>query len=152
MVIGDNALWEVTHAKITKTKVLEDDISCGAVVWKDANSYNILVGNFQNQILVYTDTYTLLWAVKMDETPLRICIMEDSLLRGTMCILGDNGTVSLSFLGSDIPETEIEQLKDEIDLKQVDSEIQRYNNEIKNKGEKEVMVQNQQIETSAEGA
>lgn len=34
IVIGERALWEVNQAKIIKTKVMEDDISCGALSFK----------------------------------------------------------------------------------------------------------------------
>ena len=83
---------------------MDDDVSSALVIRKSQFEYNILVGNFSYQILVYDQNYTLLWAVKMEEVPLKICLFENKKLNGALCILGDNGTVSVSFLGSDLPE------------------------------------------------
>jgi hypothetical protein len=63
VVIGDNALWEIRESQITKTKVLEDDISCGTVLPK-TNDFNIIIANFSHQIFIYTSSYLLLWAMK----------------------------------------------------------------------------------------
>lgn len=69
----------------------------------------------------------------MEEVPLKICFIKKGTLKGALCILGDKGTASISFLGSDLPDSDIEALKDEIDIDQVDSEINRYNEEILSK-------------------
>jgi hypothetical protein len=63
VVIGDNALWEVSESHIRKTKAMEEEISCGTVVEK-AGGFNILVANFSHQILVYSSNYELLWAIR----------------------------------------------------------------------------------------
>lgn len=68
IVIGERALWEVNQAKIIKTKVMEDDISCGALSFKASkyqNNYNILVANISAQLFVYSLDYELLWAIKL---------------------------------------------------------------------------------------
>ena len=88
VVLGDNAIWDVADARINKTKVLEDDVSCGTIIPKKVDEYNILVGNFSNQVLVYDQNYTLIWAVKMEEVPLKICLLEQRSLKGALCILG----------------------------------------------------------------
>ena len=75
IVIGENALWEVNNAKILKTKVLEDDISYGTIIDKH-DDYNVMIANFQYQLLIYSSEYVLLWAVKLDSIALRICIFK----------------------------------------------------------------------------
>lgn len=74
VVIGERALWEVTHAKIMKTKVMEEDISCGAIAFRNVSAYNIIVANFSGQMFIYSSNYELLWALKLDYVPLRIIV------------------------------------------------------------------------------
>lgn len=76
VVIGERALWEVSNAKIIKTKVMEEDISCGAIAFRNVSAYNILVANFSGQLFVYSSTYELLWAIKLDYVPLRVVVCE----------------------------------------------------------------------------
>jgi hypothetical protein len=57
VVIGERALWEVTNAKIMKTKVMDEDISCGAIAFRNVSSYNIIVANFSGQLFIYSSTY-----------------------------------------------------------------------------------------------
>ena len=75
VVIGENALWEVSQASILKTKVLEEEISYGTVIPK-VDNYNIIIANFQNQLFIYNHEYTLLWAVKLDSIVLKVCIFQ----------------------------------------------------------------------------
>ena len=42
---------------------MEEEISFGRVIDKGAD-YNIIVANFVNQILIYSSSFTLLWAIK----------------------------------------------------------------------------------------
>lgn len=74
MVIGERALWEVSNAKIIKTKVMEEDISCGAIAFRNVSAYNIVVANFSGQLFVYSSNYELLWAIKLDYVPLRVVV------------------------------------------------------------------------------
>lgn len=76
VVIGERALWEVSNAKIIKTKVMEEDISCGAIAFRNVSAYNILVANFSGQLFVYSSTYELLWAIKLDYVPLRVIVCD----------------------------------------------------------------------------
>lgn len=78
---------------------MEEDISCGTVITKE-NGFNIMVANFANQILIYTNNYELIWAMKADEVPVRICIFASKELFGALAILGEEGTLSISYLGS----------------------------------------------------
>jgi hypothetical protein len=89
VVIGERALWEVNNAKIIKTKVMEEDISCGAIAFRNLNAYNILVANFSGQLFIYSSSYELLWALKLDYVPLRVIVCEHEEIKGALVILSE---------------------------------------------------------------
>lgn len=76
IVIGEKAIWEVSQAKIIKTKVVDEEISCGAIAFLNNNSYNLLIANFSAQLFVYSSNYELLWALKLDYVPLKIVVCQ----------------------------------------------------------------------------
>ena len=53
---------------------MEEDISCGAIAFRNVSAYNILVTNFSGQLFVYSSNYELLWAIKLDYVPLRVIV------------------------------------------------------------------------------
>lgn len=100
-MIGDNALWEIKESEIVRTKVMDEEISCGLVVGKgQGEGYNVVVGDFGNRIRVYNDLFVLIWAIKAEEVPIRMLVFRQQFLNGALAILGEEGTVSISYLGS----------------------------------------------------
>lgn len=93
MIIGELNLWEVDEGKIIKTKRLEEEVSCGALAFKPNQEFNIVICNFMMQMMIYSQDYTLLWAVKLDYVPIRLIISEHDLFKGTMVFLTDQGSV-----------------------------------------------------------
>ena len=89
----------MSHAKVIKTKVMEEDISAGAIAFK-GNEYNILIANFTNQLFIYSSNYELLWAIKLDSTPIRIFVCEHEEIRGALAILTEEGSLSVSYTGT----------------------------------------------------
>ena len=102
VVIGELNLWEVEEGQIIKCKRLEEEVSCGALAHKPGNDFNIIICNFLMQMLVYSKDYTLLWAVKLDYVLIRLIIIENSLLKGALIFLTDQGSVELAYLGTEI--------------------------------------------------
>ncbi len=86
-------MWEVDEGKIVKCKRLEEEVSCGALAFKANLDFNIIVCNFLMQMLIYSRDYALLWAVKMDYVPIRIIVSENSLLKGVILMLTDQGSI-----------------------------------------------------------
>lgn len=54
------------------------------------------------QMLIYSRDYALLWAVKLDYVPIRLIISEKSPLKGAMVFLTDQGSLEISYLGTEI--------------------------------------------------
>lgn len=52
---------------------MDEDISYGVAIRKEGD-YNILVANFANQIFIYNSNYSLIWAMKANEVPIKICV------------------------------------------------------------------------------
>ena len=129
VVIGDYAVWEVSDATIHQTKVFDDAISYGTIIEKESN-YNLIVATFQSHLFIYTSEYQLLWAVKLEYVALKIVVFQDKMLKGALGILSDYGTFDVCYLGSEMPEVKIEPLNEKIDMKQVDKEIELYQQEI----------------------
>jgi hypothetical protein len=114
-------VWEVENAKIVKTKVMEDEISCGAIAFAGANRFNIVVANFSGQLFVYSANYELLWAVKLDYVPIALIICQHQNIKGMMILLSDEGTLELAYSGVDIPDSVIEPISEKIDFAVVEA-------------------------------
>ena len=78
------------------------------------------MANFQNQLFIYNHEYTLLWAVKLDATVLKIGVFQQKAFKGGMIMLTEDGTLDICYVGSELPEAKIEPLNENIDLKQID--------------------------------
>lgn len=86
MVVGENGLWAVEDSCVARTKVFDEDIACGVVVDR-GGTYNVLVANFSNQMFVYSREYELLWAIKVEEVPVRVCVFGHQAFSGALAIL-----------------------------------------------------------------
>lgn len=62
--------------------------------------YNIIIANFNNQMFIYTNEFRLIWAVKVDEVPIKISICKSPTLKGALALLGEDGSISLAYLGT----------------------------------------------------
>ena len=89
IIIGDNPLWEVEESKILKTKVMEEEISCGVVVDGMDGGYNVVVADFKNRVFVYTGGYELVWAVKCMEVPVGMRVFGAGAFRGAIAMIGE---------------------------------------------------------------
>ena len=68
---------------------MEEDISCGAIAFRNASTYNILLANFSGLFFIYSSNYELLWAIKLEYVPLRIIVHEHEEIRGMLAILSE---------------------------------------------------------------
>ena len=89
IAIGQRALWEVQDGKIIKTKMMEEQISCGTITFSKGSSYNILIANFSGQIFVYSSSYELLWAVKLQYVPIKVVVCQHQIVKGMLVLLSD---------------------------------------------------------------
>lgn len=129
IVIGERALWEVNQAKIIKTKVMEDDISCGALSFKTSkyqNNYNILVANISAQLFVYSSDYELLWAIKLQYIPIKLIICQNADLHGLLVLLSDEGCLQVGYSGVEVPQHVVEPISEKIDYSVVEAETQSF--------------------------
>lgn len=121
IAVGERALWEVNNAKIIKTKVMEDDISCGAIAFR-TNAYNIMIANFSAQLLVYSCNYELLWALKLEYIPIKLVVCQHPELKGMLVLLSDEGTLELGYSGVEVPESVVEPVSEKVDFAVVEAE------------------------------
>lgn len=77
----------MSDAKILKTKVMEEDIACGTITFRNVTSYNIMVANFNGLLFIYSSDYELLWAIKLDYVPLKIIVHDHENIKGMLTIL-----------------------------------------------------------------
>ena len=91
LVVGEKAIWEVSQARIIKTKVVEEEISCGAIAFLNhsPSTYNILIANFTAQLFLYSSSYQLLWAIKLDYVPLKLLVCQHPELKGMLVLLSE---------------------------------------------------------------
>lgn len=51
-------------------------------------------------MFIYTNEFRLIWAVKVDEVPIKISICKSPTLKGALALLGEDGSISLAYLGT----------------------------------------------------
>ena len=59
------------------------------------------------QIMIYTRNYTLIWAIKCENVPIKFLVYDHPELRGALAILSEEGVVEISYGGTEIAETEL---------------------------------------------
>lgn len=134
VAIGERALWEVAEAKIVKTKMMEEEISYGAIAFCNSHTYNIIVANFSGQLFVYSSDYELLWAVKLDYVPVKVIVCQHPSIKGMMVLLSDEGGLELAYSGVDVPESVIESISEKVDFSVVESETRDFLQRMDEKG------------------
>lgn len=58
--------------------------------------------------------------MKANEVPISICIFLHPSLLGALAILGEEGSISISYLGSEVPETQLEDFNQDVNMQEVE--------------------------------
>lgn len=120
VVVGESDLWEVEEGKICKSKRLEEEVSCAVLAHKQDRDFNILLCNFLMQMLLYSKDYCLLWAVKLDYVVISLFIPTEVPLKGAIIILTDQGSLEVTFAGTELQERTLKPIEGEVNMERVE--------------------------------
>ncbi|XP_014787974.1 protein PTHB1 isoform X2 [Octopus bimaculoides] len=130
LVLGERNIYLLTeNGCLHFMKKLEYDVSCFCSYV--SNSVKYLVATHAASLLVYQDV-ELLWAAKMDHTPVHICTGTFQGIKGLVVSLTENGYLQVSYLGSD-PDLFTPPMVDSRDVRydDIDKEITSLNKKIR---------------------
>lgn len=148
LVLGERYLYLLTESgTLHCMKKLEYHASCFSAFVP--NSIKFLVATHSSSLLVYQDV-ELLWAAKMDQTPIHICTGSFQGIDGMIVSLTEDGYLQCSYLGSD-PDLFTPPLVDSRDIRyeDVDKEINSLNKRIKDVSNRTGSVMPQVRDTDA---
>lgn len=142
LVLGERNLFCLTETgKLRYMKKLEYDPSCLLPYASlSEGTINYLVATHTNSLLIYQDV-TLKWVAKTEFTPVQIQVGNFKDLNGVIVMLSDTGHLECVYLGTD-PSIFVPPQVDsrELNYAQMDAEMARLQQKIKEKGQKAVIT------------
>lgn len=130
--VGEEEYWVVSkYGAIEYVKTIQGQISSSLLV-KNDHGFNIVLGTFSKLLLIY-DNGKLIWGAKTPFIPISIKTISISTKVGILCLLSDTGAIEICYLGTDQLTETIEPLVPATDLKELQSEIYRLEQELKAK-------------------
>ncbi|GAB1608724.1 protein PTHB1 isoform X1 [Argonauta hians] len=130
LVLGERNLYLLTeNGCLHFMKRLQCDVTCFSSYVP--NSVKYLVSTHAASLLVYQDV-ELLWAAKMDHTPIHLCVGTFQGIKGLIVSLTDSGQLQVSYLGSD-PDLFTPPLVESRDVRfdTIESELSKLNKKIR---------------------
>lgn len=128
LLLGENTLFTVKEqGSIRLQKRLDYNPSCCVCYDIDDGSgkQNLIVGNFQNALMVYKDT-ELVWAARVEHTPIAVAIGNFAGINGFVVTMTDSCQVVVSYMGTDPPMPGVNSMDaKELDYEAMDDEHRR---------------------------